>query len=332
MQHHTKKEIKFIIEALSVVTLIVLIVMISLSTYFSYRKSETIEKFINTYYQEKMQNQELNLSIPNNKITCSSNQSNFNATVTNNVNPGQGEKYEKIVDGVSISFIKLNEWKYEELPATEEYKFALKFYKNSNDKYATLYFYNTMSAVCGTDRRVDTLNLNNGNKLNVGYSTADNIWRDIYFSLNGKEIVMLNHTLDKAEADECLELVKTFDISKKGNVNDELTLSLKEGSLSDNGAVFVLKNNSVSVYTYDVEYDVEVKTDNGWKKIEDSRNKVWTKELYTIDPNKTNNIAIDFSEFKDKMVSNKVYRIVKRFVQNGDTNKEITVSAEFQMR
>ena len=63
MQHHTKKEIKFIIEALSVVTLIVLIVMISLSTYFSYRKSETIEKFINTYYQEKMQNQELNLSI-----------------------------------------------------------------------------------------------------------------------------------------------------------------------------------------------------------------------------------------------------------------------------
>jgi len=76
----------------------------------------------------------------------------------------------------------------------------------------------------------------------------------------------------------------------------------------------------------------EGRIENGWKKIEDSRNKVWTKELYTIDPNKTNNIAIDFSEFKDKMVSNKVYRVVKRFVQNGDTNKEITVSAEFQMR
>lgn len=243
-----------------------------------------------------------------------------------------GERYEKIVDGVSISFIKLNGWKYEELPATEEYKFALKFYKSSSDKYAILYFYNNIAGVCGTDRKEQVLSLNNGNKVNVGYSTDDNLWRDIYFSLNGKEIVMLNHTLDKAEADECLEMVKTFDISKKGNVNDELTLSLKEGSLSDNGAVFVLKNNSVSVYTYDVEYDVEVKTDNGWKKIEDSRNKVWTKELYTIDPNKTNNIAIDFSEFKDKMVSNKVYRVVKRFVQNGDTNKEITVSAEFQMR
>ena len=70
-----------------------------------------------------------------------SNQSNFNATVTNNVNPGQGEKYEKLVDGVSINFIKLNGWKYEELPVTEEYKFALKFYKNSKDKYATLYFW-----------------------------------------------------------------------------------------------------------------------------------------------------------------------------------------------
>lgn len=261
-----------------------------------------------------------------------SNQSNFNVSITNNINSAQGEKYEKIVDGVSISFIKLNGWKYEELPATEEYKFALKFYKSSNDKYATLYFYNTMSAVCGTERRVDSLTLNNGNKLNVGYSTADNIWRDIFFSLNSKDIVIINHTLDKVEAESFLEMVKTFEVSRKGNANDELTLSLKEGSLSDNGAVFVLKNNSVSVYTYDVEYDVEVKTDNGWKKVEDSRNKVWTKELYTIDPNKTNNIAIDFSEFKDKMVSNKVYRVVKRFVQNGDTNKEITVSAEFQMR
>ena len=261
-----------------------------------------------------------------------SNQSNFNATVTNNVNPGQGEKYEKIVDGVSISFIKLNGWKYEELPATEEYKFALKFYKSSSDKYAVLYFYNNIAGVCGTDRKEQVLNLNNGNKVNVGYSTDDNLWRDIYFSLNGKEIVMLNHTLDKAEADECLEMVKTFDISKKGNVNDELTLSLKEGSLSDNGAVFVLKNNSVSVYTYDVEYDVEVKTDNGWKKIEDSRNKVWTKELYVLEPNKTNNIAVDFSELKNKLVSGKHYRVVKRLIEEVGGNKEYYLNAEFQMR
>ena len=129
------------------------------------------------------------------------NQSNLNVVNTNNVNPVQGEKYEKVLDGVSVSFTKLDGWKYEELPATEEYKFALKFYKSSNDKYATLYFYNTMSAVCGTDRRVDTLNLNNGNKLNVGYSTADNIWRDIFFSLNSKDIVIINHTLDKVEAE-----------------------------------------------------------------------------------------------------------------------------------
>ena len=261
-----------------------------------------------------------------------SNQSNFNVTITNNINSAQGEKYKKLVDGVSISFIKLNGWKYEELPATEEYKFALKFYKSSSDKYATLYFYNTMSAVCGTDRRVDTLNLNNGNKLNVGYSTADNIWRDIFFSLNSKDIVIINHTLDKVEAENFLEMVKTFEVSRKENANDKLTLMLKEGSLSNSGAVFVLENKSDKVYTYGAEYDIEVKTDNGWEKVEDSRNKVWTKELYTIDPNKTNNIAIDFSEFKDKMVSNKVYRVVKRFVQNGDTNKEITVSAEFQMR
>lgn len=260
------------------------------------------------------------------------NQSNLNVVNTNNINPVQGEKYEKVLDGVSISFTKLDGWKYEELPATEEYKFALKFYKSSNDKYATLYFYNTMSAVCGTDRRVDTLNLNNGNKLNVGYSTADNIWRDIFFSLNSKDIVIINHTLDKVEAENFLEMVKTFDVVKNKNTNDKLTLTLKEGSLSDSGAVFVLENKSDKVYTYGAEYDIEVKTDNGWEKVEDSRNKEWTQVLYVSEPNKTNNIAVDFSELKTKLVSGKHYRVVKRLIEEVGGNKEYYLNAEFQMR
>lgn len=260
------------------------------------------------------------------------NQSNLNVVNTNNINPGQGEKYEKVLEGVSISFTKLDGWKYEELPATEEYKFALKFYKSSKDKYATLYFYNTMSAVCGTDRRVDTLNLNNGNKLNVGYSTADNIWRDIFFSLSSKDIVIINHTLDKVEAENFLEMVKTFDVVKNKNTNDKLTLTLKEGSLSGSGAVFVLENKSDKVYTYGAEYDIEVKTDNGWEKVEDSRNKKWTQVLYVSEPNKTNNIAVDFSELKTKLVSGKHYRVVKRLIEEVGGNKEYYLNAEFQMR
>lgn len=260
------------------------------------------------------------------------NQSNLNVVNTNNINPVQGEKYEKVLDGVSISFTKLDGWKYEELPATEEYKFALKFYKSSKDKYATLYFYNTMSGVCGTDRRVDTLNLNNGNKLNVGYSTVDNIWRDILFSLNSKDIVIVNHTLDKVEAENFLEMVKTFDVVKNKNTNDKLTLTLKEGSLSDSSAVFVLENKSDKVYTYGAEYDIEVKTDNGWEKVEDSRNKEWTQVLYVSEPNKTNNIAVDFSELKNKLVSGKHYRVVKRLIEEVGGNKEYYLNAEFQMR
>ena len=260
------------------------------------------------------------------------NQSNYNATITNNINPAQGEKYEKVVDGVSISFTKLGGWKYEELPATEEYKFALKFYKSSKDKYAILYFYNTMSAVCGTERRVDTLSLNNGNKLNVGYSTVDNIWRDIFFSLNSKDITIINHTLDKVEAENFLEMVKTFDVVKKENTNDKLILMLKEGSLSDSGAVFVLENKSDKIYTYGAEYDIEVKTANGWEKIEDSNNKAWIQVIYRIEPNKSNNLAVDFSELKTKLVSGKYYRVVKRLIEESGGNKEYYLNAEFQMR
>lgn len=189
-----------------------------------------------------------------------------------------------------------------------------------------------MSAACGTDRRVDTLNLNNGNKLNVGYSTVDNIWRDILFSLNSKDIVIVNHTLDKVEAENFLEMVKTFDVVKNKNTNDKLTLTLKEGSLSDSGAIFVLENKSDKVYTYGAEYDIEVKTDNGWEKVEDSRNKAWTQLLYVSEPNKTNNIAVDFSELKTKLVSGKHYRVVKRIIEEVGGNKEYYLNAEFQMR
>ena len=260
------------------------------------------------------------------------NQSNYNVSITNNINPAQGEKYEKVVDGVSISFTKLAGWKYEELPATEEYKFALKFYKSSNDKYATLYFYNNIAGVCGTDCRVNTLNLNNGNKLNVGYSTVDNIWRDIFFSLNSKDITIINHTLDKVEAENFLEMVKTFDVVKKENTNDKLILMLKEGSLSDSGAVFVLENKSDKIYTYGAEYDIEVKTANGWEKIEDSNNKAWIQVIYRIEPNKSNNLAVDFSELKTKLVSGKYYRVVKRLIEESGGNKEYYLNAEFQMR
>lgn len=260
------------------------------------------------------------------------NQSNYNVSIANNINPAQGEKYEKVVDGVSISFTKLDGWKYEELPVTEKYKFALKFYKSSNDKYATLYFYNNIAGVCGTDRRVNTLNLNNGNKLNVGYSTVDNIWRDIFFSLNSKDITIINHTLDKVEAENFLEMVKTFDVVKKENINDKLTLMLKEGSLSDSGAVFVLENKSDKIYTYGAEYDIEVKTANGWEKIEDSNNKAWIQVIYRIEPNKSNNLAVDFSELKTKLVSGKYYRVVKRLIEESGGNKEYCLNAEFQMR
>ena len=133
------------------------------------------------------------------------------------------------------------------------------------------------------------------------------------------------------------ELLKIEDLYNRiicleDNSIDKLTLTLKEGSLSDSGAVFVLENKSDKVYTYGAEYDIEVKTDSGWEKIEDSRNKKWTQVLYVSEPNKTNNIAVDFSELKTKLVSGKHYRVVKRLIEEVGGNKEYYLNAEFQMR
>lgn len=60
--------------------------------------------------------------------------------------------YSKTIDGITIELNIPNEWNYEEFKESKDdnFKFALHFYKSSKEKNATLYFYNSMFAVCGT--------------------------------------------------------------------------------------------------------------------------------------------------------------------------------------
>ena len=54
------------------------------------------------------------------------------------------KKYEKQIDDITLTLDISNDWKYEELERNTEndfYKYALKIYKNNEDKYAVLYYY-----------------------------------------------------------------------------------------------------------------------------------------------------------------------------------------------
>ena len=100
------------------------------------------------------------------------------------------QKYSKIIDNSCIELNIPSEWKYEELQKDVEndfYKFALKLYKNNEEQYAVLYFYNNTFGVCGTGRSSEKITLDNGKEALIGYYDKNTNWSDISaYDMNNK--------------------------------------------------------------------------------------------------------------------------------------------------
>ncbi len=122
------------------------------------------------------------------------------------------KKYSKVIDDTTIELDIPSKWNYEEvIPAEEDdFKYALKLYKNSADKNVTLYYYNNFFGVCGTGRMSEEIKLNNGTEVFVGYYDGDREWLDIALSRN---IAFINHGLDEEDSNEALEFIKTINIT-----------------------------------------------------------------------------------------------------------------------
>lgn len=135
-------------------------------------------------------------------------------------NDENNQKYSKIVDNVYIGLNIPGEWKYEELQKNldnDSYKFALKLYKDSEEKYAVLYFYNNSFGVCGTGRSSEKIILNNGQEATIGYYDKNTNWNDISFYNYNKYIAVMNDGLINDEAKEVIEFIKTINIVENYN-------------------------------------------------------------------------------------------------------------------
>ena len=134
------------------------------------------------------------------------------------------QKYEKSIDNITLSLTISDDWKFEELePNTENdfYKYALKIYKNNENKYAVLYYYQQIFGVCGTGRTSVNIDLENGNKATIGYYDGSDIWQDILFYETNKYIAIINYGLNKAESEEIIDFIKTMNIVQNNNKKDD---------------------------------------------------------------------------------------------------------------
>ena len=153
------------------------------------------------------------------------NRADFNFTVENissspveTVDNQKDEKnYYKEIDNIKLELNIPNKWNYEEIPQNEEndfYKYALKLYKNNENQYAMLYFYDDIFGVCGTGRTSKNIILNNGEEATVGYYDGNKNWADISFYDINKNIAVINYGLIDENADEAIQFIKTINITE----------------------------------------------------------------------------------------------------------------------
>lgn len=143
--------------------------------------------------------------------------------VFNNVNSDKTNKdknyqaYSKVIDGIKIELNIPIEWKYKEVEKDKDndfYKYALKLYKNNENQYAMLYFYNNQFGVCGTGRTSEKVTLNNEEEAIIGYYDGNKNWSDISFYNMNKNIAVMNCGLINDEANEAIEFIKTINVSE----------------------------------------------------------------------------------------------------------------------
>ena len=105
----------------------------------------------------------------------------------------------------------LDGWKYEfSGDATDEYEYAIKFYKSDENKAMTLLSYKRMFGVCGTGLEMKELILEDGNTANVGFYDNNETWSFVTFNVSEDEIVAHNQGLSLEESNEALSMFKTL--------------------------------------------------------------------------------------------------------------------------
>lgn len=122
-----------------------------------------------------------------------------------------------------------------------------------------------------------------------------------------------------------------FDIGKESSVEpttSDVTLTLKEGTLTNTGATFILKNEGNIDYGYGPSWEIEMKQDDEWHKIDVVLN--FNSPSYQLSVNESKELNINWENSYGKLASGD-YRIIKSIdvEQEDGTFDTFYVSAEF---
>lgn len=110
--------------------------------------------------------------------------------------------------------------------------------------------------------------------------------------------------------------------------NSNVTLKVREETLTNKGATFILENNRKDIIDYTLAYEIEAKRDNKWYKLGIIAE--FVEEIYEVDAKSTDQIIVDWEKTYLKLPKGE-YRLVKE-ISVPSTLELFYVAGEFKIK
>ena len=122
-----------------------------------------------------------------------------------------------------------------------------------------------------------------------------------------------------------------LDVGEVSNIltsNENVSLTIKKGSLTSTKATLILENNSTKDLGYSESYEIEIKRNNDWHKINVEIG--FIEPLYIIEPNQSQELEINWENGYGSLTPGE-YRIIKdvMLMNNDDTHEDFYIAAKF---
>ena len=129
----------------------------------------------------------------------------------------------------------------------------------------------------------------------------------------------------------CEKAKNKFDIGNKSNIKisqNDVTMNIKEGTLTNKSATLVLTNNSDKNFQYGDPYEIEIKKDGEWHKI--NIELYFDMPAFQLSAKESKEIELDWENGYGKL-ANGTYRIIKEIDYEYEKQKYETfnVAVEF---
>ena len=123
-----------------------------------------------------------------------------------------------------------------------------------------------------------------------------------------------------------------FEVGDKSDVqisDNGVSLSIKDGTLKNTGGTLVLKNSIDSTLFYDDVYEMEIRQDNEWHKINIEAN--FNGPLWELKENSQEDIELNWEHIYGKLVPGE-YRIVKEVYFENEEDQKFYIAVEFEIK